>query len=100
MRLDSSNVRLVAIVVATGLGVIAAFQAALAIGVPWGHAAWGGRSETRQPDLRLASGAGGRLAPGRRCRPWTGRLLGTSPGGTAFRRATWLLAPMLALERW
>jgi hypothetical protein len=39
------------------LGVITAFQLALALGAPWGAAAWGGRSPGVLPTrLRIASG--------------------------------------------
>jgi hypothetical protein len=97
MRLDPSKVRAMAMTTAIGLGIIAAFQAALAIGVPWGRAAWGGTSATLQPDLRLASGVAAVV--------WlfaVAVVLGLAgywgPGWSAvFRRATWLLAPVLAL---
>ena len=39
------------------LGVIAIFQAALALGAPWGEAAWGGQNPGVLPrNLRIASG--------------------------------------------
>ncbi|CAN5626758.1 hypothetical protein BH24CHL9_BH24CHL9_01780 [soil metagenome] len=39
------------------LAVITLFQAALALGAPWGHAAWGGRHPGVLPTrLRIASG--------------------------------------------
>jgi hypothetical protein len=40
---------------ATGFVVIAAFQAALALGAPLGHAAWGGRQPRLPTRLRIAS---------------------------------------------
>ena len=46
----------VAILAGTGLVVIAAFQASLAVGVPWGLAAYGGTSPSLPPQLRVASG--------------------------------------------
>lgn len=48
----------VAAIVAVGLlAVIVAFQAALALGAPWGFAAWGGRHQGVLPRrLRIASG--------------------------------------------
>ena len=47
----------VASALATGLLIVAAFQAALTLGAPWGAAAQGGTNPGRLPDdLRLASG--------------------------------------------
>ena len=46
-----------AIVAVLLLGVIVVFQAALALGAPWGSAAWGGRNPGVLPrNLRIASG--------------------------------------------
>ena len=46
-----------AIVAVLLLGVIVVFQAALALGAPWGSAAWGGRNPGILPlSLRIASG--------------------------------------------
>ena len=46
-----------AILAVTLLGVITAFQLALAFGAPWGAAAWGGQSPGVLPTrLRIASG--------------------------------------------
>ena len=51
-----------AIVSAAGFVGIAGFQFALALGAPWGRAAWGGRSEGRlQLKLRVASLVAGTL---------------------------------------
>jgi hypothetical protein len=48
-----------AIVAVVLLAVIIAFQAALALGAPWGFAAWGGRHQGALPQrLRIASGIG------------------------------------------
>jgi hypothetical protein len=45
-----------AVIAAAGFLVIAAFQAALALGAPWGRAAWGGTHGARLPrGLRIAS---------------------------------------------
>ncbi|WP_018681813.1 hypothetical protein [Actinokineospora enzanensis] len=42
---------------AAGLfGVLGLFQAALALGVPWGRAAWGGSAAELPTGLRIASG--------------------------------------------
>lgn len=49
--------RTAAVLAAVGFVVIAAFQLALALGAPFGEAAWGGRRPGRLPaGLRLASG--------------------------------------------
>jgi len=48
---------LAGIVAVALLGVIAIFQAALALGAPWGEAAWGGQNLGVLPrNLRIASG--------------------------------------------
>ena len=47
--------RAVAVAAAIGLAVIAIFELLLALGVPWGRAAWGGSQEVLSPDLRMAS---------------------------------------------
>ena len=48
--------RAIGVVVAVGLLLIAAFQLALALGAPFGRAAWGGGSERLPRRLRIASG--------------------------------------------
>ncbi len=49
-----------AIVAAILLGVLVAFQLALALGAPWGRAAWGGAHEGVLPTrLRIASAVAG-----------------------------------------
>jgi len=55
-----------------GFLVIAAFQAALALGAPWGRAAWGGAHERLPGRLRVAS---------------------------AVAVAIWLLAALIVLQR-
>ena len=51
-------VRIAARIAAAGYLLVAAFQAALAMGVPWGEAAWGGRHEGVLPTgLRAGSAA-------------------------------------------
>jgi hypothetical protein len=61
-----------AVVAATGFVLIAAFQAALALGVPWGRAAWGGAHTHLPPRLRVAS---------------------------ALAMVVWLLAALIVLDR-
>jgi hypothetical protein len=43
-------------VAAVGFIAVACFQAALALGAPWGRAAWGGAHERLPNGLRIASG--------------------------------------------
>jgi hypothetical protein len=51
------TVRTVAVVAAVGFLVIAVFQVALALGAPFGSAAWGGAYDGQLPTgLRIASG--------------------------------------------
>jgi hypothetical protein len=44
------------IVAALGFVLLVAFQVALALGAPWGRAAWGGAYERLPTGLRIASG--------------------------------------------
>ena len=46
----------IGIFAAIGLLLIAALEAALALGAPWGRAAWGGGSDRLPTRLRVASG--------------------------------------------
>jgi hypothetical protein len=72
-RRSARDCRLAALLAALGFAGIAAFEVALAAGVPWGHAAWGGaHSELstaedgkRSLDLRLDGRR--RDRPGRGC---------------------------------
>ena len=53
---DLFPARTAAVVTAAGFGAVALFQAALALGAPFGRAAWGGgHAGTLPPSLRLAS---------------------------------------------
>ena len=98
MRLDPSTARAVAIATAIGLVIIAAFQVALALGVPWGRAAYGGTSATLPPELRVASGVAAvvwLLAAAvvlGRAGHW-----GSARWSAAFGWGTWLVAGLLAL---
>ena len=47
--------RLAAALASIGFAVIAVFQAALAAGAPWGHAAWGGEGAHLSAGQRMAS---------------------------------------------
>lgn len=55
LRFSGRAVSRAAVVAATGFVVVAAFQLLLALGVPWGRAAWGGGQATLSPELRVAS---------------------------------------------
>jgi hypothetical protein len=46
---------LAAVLATAGFLLLAGFQAALAAGVPWGRAAWGGRQAVLPRNLRIAS---------------------------------------------
>lgn len=98
MRLDPPTARAVAIATAIGLVIIAGFQVALALGVPWGNAAYGGTSATLPPELRVASAVAAIV--------WllaTAVVLGRAGMWeaprwfAAFRWGTWLVAGPLAL---
>jgi hypothetical protein len=55
-RRRGQAVRGAAIAAAVGFLLLACFQVALALGVPWGRAAWGGAHERLPRGLRIASG--------------------------------------------
>lgn len=90
---------LIAIVLATGLLIVVAFQTAITLGAPFGAAAMGGTNPGRLPDsVRLVTGALGLmwflaalvvLARG-------GRALVPVPQAVA-RVSTWLLVGLLGL---
>jgi hypothetical protein len=48
--------RSIAAVAAVGFVLVASFQGALALGAPWGRAAWGGSRDRLPSGLRIASG--------------------------------------------
>jgi hypothetical protein len=54
--ISSGAARPAATVAAIGFLVVAAFQVALALGAPWGRAAWGGAHDRLPQRLRIASG--------------------------------------------
>jgi hypothetical protein len=64
-RSRSAN-RSAALLAAIGFAGIALFQVALAAGVPWGHAAWGGSHAHRSSPERIGSAV---AAPSGRRRP-------------------------------
>lgn len=93
-----SAVRGAAALAAAGFLLIAAFQVALASGVPWGAAAWGGSWIQLPPGMRVASGIAAAF--------WTAAavVVRRHAGAGArwlspvwARRGTWLLVVLLAV---
>lgn len=91
--------RIAAGLTAGGFIIAACFQAALAVGVPWGRAAWGGAVATLPPGLRIASGVAAVF--------WVlAAFVVLGRGGYSFspmsddmsRRGTWVLVGVLALS--
>ena len=86
-----------AVIAATGFVVVAGFQLLLALGVPWGRAAWGGGQATLPPELRVASSIsmavfiGAALVVLGRAGYWGMRFSG------AFRVGAWFLAAAMGL---
>ncbi|MDQ2913206.1 MAG: hypothetical protein M3T56_08115 [Chloroflexota bacterium] len=90
--------RRAAVTAAVGFGVVAFFQLLLALGAPWGQAAWGGGQEgTLSQELRFASTIsmvifiGAAIIVLGRAGYWGTRF------SDLFRRGTWVLAVLLAL---
>ena len=84
---------------ATGLAAIACFQVALALGAPWGQAAWGGAQAHLPPQLRVGSAisavvlALAALAVLASAGHW-----GPARAKGVFRWGIWALVPLLALS--
>ena len=101
MRESSSvghTTRRAAIAAAVGFAVVAVFQLLLALGAPWGQAAWGGGQEGQLPhELRFASTIsmviliGAALIVLGRAGYWGTRFY------ELFRRGTWVLAVLMAV---
>jgi hypothetical protein len=97
-RFAERAVRPAAVVATVGLVGFAAFQAALALGAPWGRAAWGGSETELGPGHRVASGvaalvliAAASVVLGR-----AGYWRASRDSGV-FRWGTWGVAVLLAL---
>lgn len=96
---SDQTARLAAAAAAVGFAGVAMFQIALAAGVPWGQAAWGGQHAQLPATLRLASGAVavfyGAIVPlvvlGR------AGYGGRDGASTLFRWGTWFLAALMVL---
>jgi hypothetical protein len=84
---------------ATGLAGLACFQAALALGAPWGQSAWGGAQAHLPQELRVGSAisavvlALAALVVLARAGHW-----GRTRAEGVFRWGTWALVPLLALS--
>ena len=93
----SEGVQITAVGTAIGLGLVALFQAAIALGAPFGRAAWGGEHAGVLPrSLRAASGVAFVV--------WSfaalvllGRVNLGPLAGASIRWATWLIAGVLAV---
>ena len=59
--LTGGTARSAAVMAAVGFVLVASFQVALALGAPWGKAAWGGAHERLPNGLRIASSFAGVL---------------------------------------
>ncbi|MEX2081487.1 MAG: hypothetical protein WEC33_07700 [Dehalococcoidia bacterium] len=87
-----------ALIAAGGFLLVSGFQAALALGAPWGRAAWGGADDELSTGLRAASGfavlvwIGAALLVLRRAAWW-----GEARQSGLVKGATWLLSAMLVL---
>lgn len=55
VAISAATVRTAGAVAAAGFVLVASFQAALALGAPWGRAAWGGAHRRLPTGLRIAS---------------------------------------------
>jgi hypothetical protein len=95
---SASTAERTATVAAMGFGIVAIFQLLLALGAPWGRAAFGGYNEgTLPPGLRVASSvsmavfAGAAVVVLGRAGQWSDRFSG------AFRVATWTLVVILPI---
>ena len=93
----SSVARVAGLAAATGLAGTAVFQLLLALGVPWGRAAWGGGHDRLPAALRVASAlsAGVLLIAAfvvlGRAGYWSG-------ASALFRWGTWALVGLLAFS--
>lgn len=96
---EGRGTRVAAMVATTGFAALAVFQAALAAGAPWGHAAWGGGeahlSGGQQAGSAVAAVIYVAAALIVSCRG--GTLWRTRSNSALFRWGTWLFAVALAI---
>jgi hypothetical protein len=95
----SSTARRAAALAAAGFGALAVFQAALAAGAPWGHAAWGGETANLPAAQQVGSGAAALVYAAATVIVLTrAGIIWPSYSGAALPRfGTWFLAVALAL---
>jgi len=91
--------RLAAALAAFGFASLAVFQAALAVGAPWGHAAWGGADAHLSAGQRGASAVAALIYVAAAlivlCRA---RIIWHARSNDAlFRRGTWFFAVAMAI---
>ena len=94
-----STARIAAVAAVAGFVGVASFQLSLALGAPWGHAAWGGAHAQLSAGLRIGSAlsaalllVAGFIVLGR-VGYWTSGV----PFGV-FRWGTWVLVPAMTLS--
>jgi hypothetical protein len=88
-----------ALLAAIGFAGIVLFQVALAVGAPWGHAAWGGAHAHLSAAQRIGSGvaaiiwtAAGLVVLGR-ARSWSAYRF-----AIVYRRGAWVLVALLGMS--
>lgn len=98
VAVSSGAARLAGIVAAVGFLMVAAFQVVLALGAPWGRAAWGGGHDRLPQRLRIASGFAAVLWIAASFVVLGGAGYDVSPLSlNVARRGTWVLFGLLAL---
>jgi hypothetical protein len=93
----SSIARIAGLAAATGLAGTAAFQLLLALGVPWGRAAWGGGHDRLPTPLRVASALSA-VVLAIAAFVILGRTGYESGPSALFRWGTWALVGLLAFS--
>lgn len=90
---------LAAAAAAVGFAGVAIFQIALAAGVPWGEAAWGGQPARLPTGLRVGSGIVSVVYAAAAPLIVLGRAgyFGRDSSSWVFRSGTWFLAALMAL---
>jgi hypothetical protein len=99
MNRSDRAARLAATLAAIGFAGVAAFQAALAAGAPWGHAAWGGESADLSAAQQTASAVAALVYVAAAlivlCR--AGIIWRARSDAALFRWGTWFFAVAMAL---
>jgi hypothetical protein len=91
--------RRAALLAAIGFAGLAVFQAALAVGAPWGHAAWGGDSADLSASQQIASGVAAVFYGAATLMVLTraGIISRERSSSRLIRAGTWFLAVAMAL---